>query len=268
MKKVIIILILFIFFLCSCSNNKLSITKQIIPDEFKKNISNYNSYDHQYLHQYYYYYLDYNSMIYALNMVNYPTFYDTETKMKAISVNKTILVNRKFYLEPDYVPNNLTPVKDVKYVKRLNEVMLLDQEALEMYQKMEKVAKQNNVDLLLFSSYRSYEKQLSLWDKNRSINDLYLALPGYSEHQTGLAIDIGTEVSGLTLAFENTKAFKFLKNEAYKFGFILRYPKGKSDITGYAYEPWHFRYVGENIAKIIWQKNLTLEEYFYQYLEL
>ena len=107
-----------------------------------------------------------------------------------------------------------------------------------------------------------------MWKNNNQVNELYLAKPGYSEHQTGLSIDVGTKDSGLTIHFENTLAFKTLKENAHLFGFILRYPKDKEELTGYAYEPWHFRYVGPVHAKIIYENNLTLEEYFYYYFIL
>lgn len=268
MKKFIILLISLCFILSGCKKQQPVINKTIIPNDFKVKLESFISYNPNYLHQYYYSYLDNNSLILALNSINYPDFYNYKLKNPALLLDGTILVNRKFYLEKDYVPNNLTKVTSVSYVKRSNEVMMLNEEALKMYQKMEKVAKQNNIDLLLFSAYRSYEKQQSLWTPSRLTDDEYLALPGFSEHQTGLAVDIGNKHSGLTLNFENTQAFQFLKDEAHKFGFILRYPQDKIKITGYAYEPWHFRYVGKEIATTIWSENLTLEEYFYHYLEL
>ena len=92
------------------------------------------------------------------------------------------------------------------------------------------------------------------------------ALPGYSEHQTGLAFDVMTSTS-TTETFENTKEYEWLKNNAYKYGFILRYPKDKEDITGYAYESWHYRYVGKEIAKKIKEENITYDEYYAYYIE-
>jgi D-alanyl-D-alanine carboxypeptidase len=91
----------------------------------------------------------------------------------------------------------------------------------------------------------------------------YSALPGQSEHQTGLCVDfITSEMNGdLTEAFEDTEAFAWLAQNAYKFGFILRYPKGKEDITGYTYEPWHYRFVGREAATDIYNGGTTLEQY-------
>lgn len=90
----------------------------------------------------------------------------------------------------------------------------------------------------------------------------YSALPGTSEHQTGLCVDfITSDMSGLTNAFEDTAAFTWLSQNAYKFGFILRYPADKTNVTGYAYESWHYRFVGREAATDIHFGKLTLEEY-------
>ena len=126
-------------------------------------------------------------------------------------------------------------------------------------------AKKSNIDLVLYSAYRTYEKQASLWNNPFSFDNMYLAVPGYSEHHTGLAVDVSTLGDGLTK--EKTAAYIYLKENAHRFGFILRYPEGKEKITGYSYEPWHFRYVGE-IAEFIYENNLTLEEYVYNYIAI
>ena len=89
--------------------------------------------------------------------------------------------------------------------------------------------------------------------------DTYSARAGSSEHQTGLAVDINTASSRAN--FQNTKEYKWLINNSYKYGFIERYPKGKTNITGYKYEPWHYRYVGIEAASIIHEKGITFEEY-------
>ncbi|MBQ7391665.1 MAG: M15 family metallopeptidase [Clostridia bacterium] len=103
---------------------------------------------------------------------------------------------------------------------------------------------------------------LNLADAHK-VAQSYSALPGQSEHQTGLCVDfITSEMNGmLTEAFENTEAFAWLSKNAYKFGFILRYPKGKEGITGYTYEPWHYRFVGREAATDIHVGQMTLEQY-------
>ena len=117
----------------------------------------------------------------------------------------------------------------------------------------------------MFSAYRSYEKQEILYILN---NDQLTAKPGFSEHQTGLCVDISKRDIGLTNELEYSLLYKEINKICYKYGFILRYPKNKEDITGYPFEAWHYRYVGKNIATIIYENNLTLEEYFYKYVAL
>ena len=143
--------------------------------------------------------------------------------------------------------------------------MVLNKEALENLKLLFLDAKMNNIDLTVFSGYRSFEKQASLWNSDYSFDDMYKAVPGYSEHQTGLAVDISTTNDGLTN--NKTIAYNFLKENAHRYGFILRYPENKETITGYNYEPWHYRYVG-NISTFIHQNNLTLEEYIYNNVEI
>ena len=90
--------------------------------------------------------------------------------------------------------------------------------------------------------------------------DTYSARAGHSEHQTGLAIDVSSNNPDI-LSFEMSTSFKWMKEHAHEYGFILRYPKGKEDITGYMYEPWHYRYVGKEIATLLYQTGMTFDEY-------
>ena len=102
------------------------------------------------------------------------------------------------------------------------------------------------------------EAEIRLQPRPSQTADTYSARPGSSEHQTGLAVDINAADDW----FNNTKEAKWLANNAYKYGFILRYPKGKEYITGYQYESWHYRYVGEKVAKYIYEHDITYEEYY------
>ncbi len=251
--------------LTSCGTFKQTNLKRIIPEYFETEIAKYSTYNPKYLHSYYYAYLDNNSYIYSLNLINHPSFLQITNKFKTYSDDKLILVNKKFYLHQDSFPKELISISGINYVKRKNEQMLLEQETLINLQNMENFAKQKGITLTVFSAYRSYEKQSRLWLNRHYQDSIYLAYPGHSEHHTGLAVDIGTMDSGLTIHFENTDVFKFLDAYAHTFGFILRYPQDKVHITGYAYEPWHYRYVGKVVATIIKENNLTLEEYLYQY---
>ena len=125
------------------------------------------------------------------------------------------------------------------------------------------------LDLIAFSTYRSYDYQVELYQRyvdeyGQEAADRFSARPGYSEHQTGLGFDIGEvgqEIHWASESFEDTEAGKWLSENAHNFGFILRYPPNKEHITGYQYEPWHFRYLGVDLATKVYNSELTLEEY-------
>ena len=143
----------------------------------------------------------------------------------------------------------------------------LERTAAKYFKEMVDAAKKEGIRIYNVSAYRSYNTQKDLYNgyvsrNGKSNADTFSARPGTSEHQTGLA----TDVNYVSNSFENTNAFKWLEKNSYKYGFILRYPKGKTNITGYIYEPWHYRYVGSDIAKIIYEKNITYEEYYATYI--
>ena len=125
------------------------------------------------------------------------------------------------------------------------------------------------LSLSVNSAYRSYEDQQSVYDTyyslyGQSYVDKYVAIPGYSEHQTGLALDVKSKNSNL---FANSKEYSWMLENSYKYGFVLRYPKDKEDITGYNFEAWHFRYVGIDIAKYMYENNITYDEYYVMFLD-
>lgn len=129
---------------------------------------------------------------------------------------------------------------------------------------MADAAKADGISLRSVSAYRSYETQTGLYNRYVSIDgkanaERYSARPGYSEHQTGLALDINT--ASISAHFENTVEYAWLQENCAKFGFMLRYPQDKESITGYRYEPWHYRYVGQAIAQTCMDQGLTYEEY-------
>lgn len=142
-------------------------------------------------------------------------------------------------------------------------------EAKAALDQMVMAAKEAGFDLVAFSGYRSYEYQTQLYTNysnrdGREAADRYSARPGHSEHQTGLAFDIGEigrEDVWLTEDFGETPAGKWLAQNAHTYGFILRFPKGKEDVTGFMYESWHFRYLGKDLAEKVYQSGVTLEEY-------
>ena len=171
------------------------------------------------------------------------------------------LVNKNNKLTSDYIPNDLENIS----LEYSCENKQLRYEAKNAFEKMAKRAKEDGYNIIAVSTYRSYEYQEKLYnnyvkDKGKYYADLASARAGHSEHQTGLAVDVANTSLDYD-NFEQTKEFNWMINNSYKYGFILRYPKAKFHITGFKYEPWHYRYVGIDIATYIYENNITLEEY-------
>lgn len=256
MKKLILFLILLLL-LSSCNKTSTNTFYDIIKDypHNPKKLSEYEKI-----------YNETKNIIYSINKVNFPLFLTPNTtNYLAFQTNNILFINTNYRLSKTYLPKNLVPMKNVDFIKRENQTMMIDQETLNAYILLFNDSILNNLELTVFSAYRSYEYQETLYNKD---NNSFVAAPGASEHQSGLAIDISTLSKGLTNHFDNTLESIWLESNAHKYGFIKRYPKDKENITGYPYEPWHYRYVGIDVAKIIYENNLTLEEYFYQYLIL
>ena len=180
----------------------------------------------------------------------------------ATNLNKiNILVNKYNYLDKNYVPDNLEKVSSTY---ALNNMKLVNT-AKDAYEQMAKDAAKSNMKLVIMSSYRSYDYQVDLYNRyakkdGKDKADTYSGRPGFSEHQTGLAFDVYNGKVDYT-KFETTKEFNWMQENAYKYGFILRFPKDKELETGYIYESWHYRYVGQDMAKEIKESNICLEEY-------
>lgn len=181
------------------------------------------------------------------------------------------LVNKTRYLPSDYVPPGLTVVAPdvIPYtVPGTKERNMVRSEIADPLLAMLSDSQQAGVKIWFASGYRSHSRQQEIFDRNVAAVGYdetvkVIAVPGTSEHQTGLCIDFTAESIGFTVeeTFEGTPEGKWLKENAHKYGFIMRYPKGMEDITGYSYEPWHFRYIGEEIATEIYERDITLEEY-------
>ena len=225
-----------------------------------------------YIHRNVIRYLDYGNSHEAearkiISIVNSKADYKfyTDTKEANVKDGNLILVNKFYHLPDKYEPDDLVTLTE-KYNQGVNNKMR--KEAADAFMKMVDGAMLDSIILKNSSAYRSYDYQVNLYDRyakrdGKEKADIYSARPGYSEHQTGLCSDINK----IDSSFANTKEAKWLAGNAYKYGFILRFPKGKEDITGYKYEPWHFRYVGIDAAKVIYDNNLTLEEYYAYYIE-
>ena len=139
----------------------------------------------------------------------------------------------------------------------------LTEETKKAFENMSRDAAKENISLFISSGFRSYNYQKTLYNgyvnrDGKKAAEKYSARPGYSEHQTGLAIDVNNPSS----SFINTKEARWLEKNCWKYGFIIRYPKGKENITGYQYEPWHIRYVGTSLAKTLTENKLTIEEFY------
>ena len=125
---------------------------------------------------------------------------------------------------------------------------------------------------MVSSSYRTYEKQELVYNDYKNSRgteyaDSIAARPGYSEHQTGYTLDIFEKTNSNQKTFHESTTYLWLKDNAHNYGFILRYPEDKEDITGYSFESWHYRYVGKDIATYIYQNNITFDEYYAYYLK-
>lgn len=188
-------------------------------------------------------------------------------------MNFKILVNQEHPLSKDYVPSNLVITDNNEHnfhhYKDQNLKPMVHEVVFEKFKKLREDASMNGVFVIIDSGYRSYEYQKEVFDslvseKGLEYSKKFVAQPGCSEHQTGLAFDFAILRNGVYSddIKEEDKESKWMKENAYRYGFILRYPKGKESITGYSFEPWHYRYVGEDLAKYIDENNLTLEEYF------
>lgn len=188
----------------------------------------------------------------------------TNVKSSDLSKGNLILVNKYNKLDSSYVPENLVYIEE----PYSPDGGRMTKDAYEAFKKMVDAADEDGLYLFSLSPYRSYDLQNNLYEGYASRDgydeaDTYSARPGSSEHQTGLAVDINSVEDD----FAYTKEAKWLAENAYKYGFILRYPKGKEYITGYQYEPWHYRYVGTEISKEIYEKNITFEEYYAYYID-
>lgn len=178
------------------------------------------------------------------------------------------LVNKEHRLLPDYVPPNLVAVpKSIA----TNANQRINAEFLEQFLLLRADAAQLNLTINLHSCYRSYDTQMAIYKrylKNdpQSKVDTYSARPGHSEHQLGLACDFAATFRTLG-GFTGTKEAKWMEDNGHNYGFILRYPKDKTNITGYMYESWHFRYLGVETATKVYNSGLTYEEWYQQNLQ-
>lgn len=184
----------------------------------------------------------------------YSTTFDAD-----LSKGNSLLVNKFYKVNNDFVPETLVDVSNW-YSYAGNKIT---EETYNQYKLMFNAAKKENLTIIINDSYRTFENQKESWDK---FGDDYAARAGHSEHHTGLAVDVVSPSSNGD-TFEQTKEYAWLQEHAHEYGFILRYPKDKEYITGYAYESWHYRYLGVDLATKVYNSGLTYDEYYAYYLE-
>lgn len=195
---------------------------------------------------------------------------NAEKKEEKKGINYLVLVNKKSKLPRDWEEN----VQLVNTKNAWDEDIKVEKKAYQQYKKLKAELKKEGVEIELDSVYRSVKEQQELWDewskdpeKGIEYVKKYVAVPGYSEHHTGLAIDICLKKDG-KLVYENDEmiadkeSFSKIHEKLANYGFILRYLDGRDDITGYSYEPWHLRFINDKkVAKEIMDKDITFEEY-------
>ena len=191
--------------------------------------------------------------------------YQDSTLVDKFSID--MLINKHRYLSEDFVPDDLITI-DSNYAS--SDDLQCSRIAFNAFKEMSDEAEKEDFHLIINSAYRSYQDQVDLseyYKKTYGENYVtkYVARAGYSEHQTGLALDIGSRTSNV---FANSKEYTWMQDNAYKYGFIYRYTKKYEGITGFRHEVWHYRYVGRDIATYIHEHNdMSLEEYWAIFLD-
>ena len=210
--------------------------------------------------------LEYKEIITRVNSnLDYEFYVDTNES--DLSKGMYTLVNKYNYLKQDYVPDDLVSVTGI-YARDSAKLVKV---AYDNFVKMADAAREQDLTIKVTTGYRSYSFQSTLYNNYVKADgvknaDTYSARPGFSEHQLGYSADLTNAKNVSFDNFENTKEYKWLQDNAYKYGFIMRFPKGKEYITGYQFESWHYRYVGEKIATYIHENDITYEEYYAYYL--
>ena len=196
---------------------------------------------------------------------NYVHWYDSTSASDAKDVS--MIVNKRYYLGENYAPDDLVPLSLTYAAKDC----YLRQEAADAMAAMcDELNAGGKPKMYASSSYRDYQYQVDLYNgdvnsKGQEWADSISARPGFSEHQTGLTVDMAATGAQLS-KFADTEAFQWMQQNAHRFGWILRYPEGKETITGYNYEAWHYRYLGVELATKVHDSGLTYDEYYELYL--
>ena len=187
--------------------------------------------------------------------------YDLDTD---VADDYLMLVNKYYHLSEDYVPSDLVDISNQYYYGENHRIRSVVYDAfIDMWNQAQK----DGIYLIINSSYRTYAEQQQVYDsykdsRGTTYADSIAARPGYSEHQTGLAIDIFSTEYTTTANFKGSPAHEWLVNNAYQYGFIQRYEEDTEDLTGFSEEAWHWRYVGVEVATYLHEHDITFDEYY------
>lgn len=202
-----------------------------------------------------------------IGIINTNSNQEWYTNIKNVDTTKNpILINKYNIISEEYEAQDIIKINlQTSYSNNS-----ANKEVIDAYYEMHEAVKTElNVNLMVVASYRSYKNQAIKYAEYKKVSleyaDTFCERPGHSEHQTGLALDLVSLKNYTQKTFLESEEYKWLQQNAYKYGFIIRYPNEKYKITGYK-EPNHFRYVGKDIAKIIHEENITLEEYYAFYI--
>lgn len=236
----------------------------LINEEYylKKNLSRYLAYNQENAST------SSKEVVALVNVNRDYAYYDHDIEADT-SLNELILINKYHKLNENFEPNDLKTVSNKYYYGDNHKLQKI---AYDAFIDMWNQAKNEDIYLIMNSSYRTYESQVSVYDSYKNRNgttyaDSIAARPGHSEHQTGLSLDIFSKDNTIAKDFKNSPAHLWLQNNSYKFGFIERYQEGKENITGFEDEAWHYRYVGVEAATYIHDNDITFDEYYAYFIE-
>ena len=206
--------------------------------------------------------------------VNTRVINDAYTNTIATDMSKglAILVNKYHYLDENYAPDDLVNIPWKYRFGGANDIIQIRSEVYDAFLNMWQAANKEGYYLLIDSGFRTGSYQKTIYDEyaNKSgitYADSIAARSGFSEHQTGLCIDLYSKENSSASTFKDSEVFKWLSENSYKYGFIIRYPEGKKSLTGYNFESWHYRYLGVDLATKVYESGLTYDEYYEFYLD-
>ena len=246
-----------------------------INHEIVESFVNETYYIDDYLQKYINYYNENSSLSYSKIVTIINTHIDNEyytnTMPTDTSLGKFVILNKYYYADASYPSENLVSVPGKYHINGTS--VKLTQECYDAFLKMYNDAYEAGYGFKLKSAYRSYDTQVSTYNYwvstengDKAKADVYSARAGYSEHQTGYAFDI-RDYNYEYEDYGKSKSFEWVSTNAHKYGFIIRFPKGKEDITGYQYESWHYRYCGVECATYIYEHDITFEEYYEYFIK-